>query len=311
MESRNSEALNFERREIFSDKCKFCKIFEATDKRQSGDIPHFHDYTQIWYITRGCCEHWVDGRKYSLLRGECFLMPPGITHLTILHPDSSIICCEVALEALFPNDNEALPKTNVYEQVLSLSFLFLFMREARELRTQFRMSPHAELRMEALMREMLHEYTHEFLYFEENLYLLIQMLILLLVREYTAFPKVSEMMKEYEKYKSMVEIGISYMHEHYAEPLTLKQVSQVSMMSRTYFCQIFKMITQKTFKEYLIELRIHQAVERIHNTQEPITDISQAVGFSDSAHFSRTFKKIMGLAPREYRALHAVGPKGN
>ena len=84
------------------------------------------------------------------------------------------------------------------------------------------------------MREMLHEYTHEFLYFEENLYLLIQMLILLLVREYTAFPKVSEMMKEYEKYKSMVEIGISYMHEHYAEPLTLKQVSQVSMMSVSY-----------------------------------------------------------------------------
>jgi AraC-like DNA-binding protein len=52
---------------------------------------------------------------------------------------------------------------------------------------------------------------------------------------------------------------------------------------------------------YLRRYRIRQACELLKNTNLSITQVAAAVGFSESAHFSRTFQREVGMTPRAYR----------
>lgn len=69
MEVWNEPAVLFEKSTMFT-KSRFCKIYKVTSENPSGYLPHSHDYMQIWYITRGCCEHWVEGQKHLMARGR-------------------------------------------------------------------------------------------------------------------------------------------------------------------------------------------------------------------------------------------------
>ena len=107
----------------------------------------------------------------------------------------------------------------------------------------------------------------------------------------------------YDKYKPMVEDAIRYVEAHYNEPLKLEDVCRISMVSKTYFCYLFKLLTQQTLVEYIMNLRIQKAIELLKDPANSITWVGYEVGFNDSTHFSRTFKKIVGISPRTYRAI--------
>ena len=60
---------------------------------------------------------------------------------------------------------------------------------------------------------------------------------------------------------------------------------------------------QKSLFEFIVEYRIKKAATILKATDEPIGQIAEIVGFNDSNNFSRTFHKIIGLSPSEYRKL--------
>lgn len=276
-----------------------CKVFARTYPQQSGNCLHSHNYTQIWYVSRGSCEHFVEGTKHVMQVGDMFLLPPKVIHSTKLCPDSSIICAEFNLEQLFPQ-----PGQN-YEQVRriteSFSFSLLFQEELNRTQPKFTLSCKGQRHVEKLMLSLLEEYTEADLYFEDILHLQIMALLLVLAREYAKSPLRASSEGIYDKYKGLVREAVHYIDEHYAEQLTLDEMCRISMVSKTYFCYLFKLLTGQTFIEYLTDVRISRAMELLRSTEQAITEIGQAVGFGDATHFSRTFKKLRGISPREYR----------
>ena len=104
------------------------------------------------------------------------------------------------------------------------------------------------------------------IYFEEFLRVQIMELLLLLAREYSQSSETQKAITAYEKYKPMVEQAIRYVDEHYREPLKLEDVCRVSMVSKTYFCYLFKLLTQQTLVEYIMNLRIRKALEPVSYT---------------------------------------------
>jgi hypothetical protein len=69
------------------------------------------------------------------------------------------------------------------------------------------------------------------------------------------------------------------------------------------FSRCFKKETGFTFQEYLVRLRIKEALRLLDNPNASITDIGFMVGFNDSSYFSRTFKKYMNHSPSEFRSI--------
>ncbi len=292
------QSMFFDHETVFG-RGRICKIFQITAPMQSGDILHFHDYSQIWYVTRGSCEHFVEGVKHEMSVGDAFLLPPNVTHKTILKEGGSILCCEFYMEDLFAHNAPASDKMREVTQ--NISFTLLFQQELHSTQPKFTFSRKGQFLVERLMLSMLEEYTQAEVFFEDYLHLQILELLLIFAREYTQSPAHEMSKKMYDKYRAMVESTIHYIDEHYDEPLTLDEACRMSMVSKTYFCYIFKLLTHQTFVEYLTDRRINRAMDLLRQTNMSIIDIGLTVGFRDSTHFSRTFKRLKGISPREYR----------
>jgi len=93
-----------------------------------------------------------------------------------------------------------------------------------------------------------------------------------------------------------------YIESSYADPeLSLEQVSSYVGLSRSYFSTLFHKVEYKTFKIYLMELRIRQAKRMLTSTDKKIYEISCEVGCSDTAYFNRVFKRMTGMTPLQFR----------
>lgn len=279
-------------------KSKVAKVFKICSPEQSGEVPHTHDYTQIWYVMRGGCLHDVAGREYTMTAGDAFVLPPQVSHRTVLQRDSSIICCEFQMEKLGWPGKAQLKLPHATE---NRGLPMLFQGHKVDTKPHMVFRPRGQQAVESLIVSMLEEYERAEPFFEEQLRLQIIQLFFVLARECIQQPNSDKENRIYAKYKGTVEDAVRYIVTHYSEPLMLEEVCRVSMVSKTYFCYLFKLLTGQTFVEYLIHLRVEKAEELLRETELSVTDIGQAVGFQDSTHFSRTFKRLRGISPRQYR----------
>ena len=93
-----------------------------------------------------------------------------------------------------------------------------------------------------------------------------------------------------------------YIHKNYAVPsLSVPDVSEYVRLSSSYVCTIFKNETGQTLNQYLTDYRIKMSKQFLSDPRYKIADISSKVGYSDGNYYSKTFKKIVGLSPSEYR----------
>jgi YesN/AraC family two-component response regulator len=95
--------------------------------------------------------------------------------------------------------------------------------------------------------------------------------------------------------------AMGYIHTHYAESLTREDIANHVSLSPDYLTDCFRQGLGITPITYLRRYRIHQACELLKNTHLTITQVAAAVGFSESAHFSRSFQREVGMTPRAYR----------
>lgn len=97
-------------------------------------------------------------------------------------------------------------------------------------------------------------------------------------------------------------VVFKYAMENYYEPITLEDISEKANMSKNSFCRYFKKRTNKTFFQFLIEIRIENACKLIYkNPDLSIAMISEQCGFQNTANFNRKFKEIKGVTPTHYR----------
>lgn len=97
-----------------------------------------------------------------------------------------------------------------------------------------------------------------------------------------------------------------FIEEHYHEDIDLDSVSKTVGFNASYFSRLFKEETGKKFIDYLTEIRIQEAKRLLSESDMPIAQVAEAVGYKDDKYFSRAFKKSTGLKPKEYRKLYCM-----
>ena len=96
-----------------------------------------------------------------------------------------------------------------------------------------------------------------------------------------------------------------FMRDHQSEELALGDVARAVNMSTFYFCKTFKRATGLTFTDYLGRVRIEKARKLLLNPNARISEIAYESGFQSLTHFNRTFHRVLGESPTEYRAALA------
>lgn len=99
----------------------------------------------------------------------------------------------------------------------------------------------------------------------------------------------------------MARAALKYIRAHYAERLTLNDVAEQVYVSQWHLSKLINRHLKQSFLDIVNDLRVEKAKELLADPARRIGDISAAVGYADVAHFSRTFKRITGKTPMEYR----------
>lgn len=101
--------------------------------------------------------------------------------------------------------------------------------------------------------------------------------------------------------KQTIETVICYVKEHYSEKITLKDVAGLVYLNTSYFCKIFKEEMGESFVSFLIRYRMKKASEYLEDFSLMIYEVAELVGYNDMQYFTKLYKKMNGISPKEYR----------
>lgn len=103
----------------------------------------------------------------------------------------------------------------------------------------------------------------------------------------------------------------AFLREHFADPITLDQLSMRFNINKYYFLKVFKSYTGFTPNEYVIKTRINRAKELLRTTDAPIYEIAAEVGIHNPSHFINLFRKNEGYTPQAYRRAWSDSQSNN
>jgi len=93
-----------------------------------------------------------------------------------------------------------------------------------------------------------------------------------------------------------------YIEKHKTEELSLADVAKASGASVFHFCKVFHKATGLKFTDYVARVRLEDARNRLLNPNMRISEVAYDVGFQSLTQFNRTFKRVFGQSPSEFRA---------
>ncbi|MGB5420057.1 AraC family transcriptional regulator [Algibacter sp.] len=94
---------------------------------------------------------------------------------------------------------------------------------------------------------------------------------------------------------------IRYISDNYSQEITLTEIADIACMTTNSFCRFFKKMTNKSFTEFLNEVRVRNASRLLVQEDLPISEICYSVGYKSIPNFNKQFKQIMTSTPKEYR----------
>ena len=100
----------------------------------------------------------------------------------------------------------------------------------------------------------------------------------------------------------VVQRVITYIHQHYAEGLSIKEFCARNNLNAAYIGNLFKKETGMFFNNYLMQYRICRSISLLCDTEQKISEIAENIGFSSVNYFISSFKKQLGISPNQYRS---------
>lgn len=95
--------------------------------------------------------------------------------------------------------------------------------------------------------------------------------------------------------------ALNYIEQNFQNDISVENIASFCGLNRTYFGRIFKETVGKSPQQFLLSYRMAKAAELLKLTELSISDIGNAVGYPNQLHFSRAFKNVYGVSPREWR----------
>ena len=261
------------------------------DKHMGRFVPwHWHKAVELFYIESGILEYCTPAGKITFPAGSGGMVNSNVLHLTraltktkkniqVLHIfDPSFIAGEqgsrIEQEYVMPiitaTQIEIIrlhPEDSEQAKILDL------------IRNSFHLSG-KDIGYEMKLREALSE---------------IWLQLFLHTRS------IREGKQEYSKTNDKIKMMMIYVHEHYAEKISVAELAAAAFISERECFRIFHNSLHMSPVEYMNSYRLQIACQILAESQETITSISHACGLGSSSHFGKMFREKVGCTPLEYR----------
>lgn len=268
-------------RELFS-----VHYFEYTSSyRFAGES---HNFWELLYVDNGTVQVVADDQQYSLSRGQLIFHAPGEFHALsangVVAPNLVVIGfgCDCPAMAFFKN---RLTFAGAAERALLARIVeestAVFSTPLNDpTTTQLIRRSNAPVGGEQLIANALEE------------------LLLRLIRQGESLPVPGQNISQ-QSNLTMVAIT-EYLNQRLDQPLTVDQICRDNMIGRSQMQKLFHEHTGGGVIEYFSNMKIKAARQLIREGHLNVTQISAKLGFQSVHYFSRRFKELTGMSPREY-----------
>lgn len=257
---------------------KPCHVYAKSYRypKNTGGKKHRHSFYSIELILTGSCTQYINGYRYECEPGFICLFSPFDYHeYQITDTDVSAYCLSFTEDVLTQEVCGVLNNTEMpCVRVLESRELDAFLKDFQLLEQEIAQAA-------PMYASVVTGIANKLVSF-------------LLRNAADTFPHT-------DNRKSDIRYSISYIRNHFREPLSLAEIAKQFNVTQNHFCKYFKKITGITFKEYLLQLRLDHAMKQILLTRNSITDICFESGFNSPSYFSKTFKARFGKAPSTFR----------
>lgn len=250
---------------------------------------HDHDFYELVYVKEGFCLHDAYGEVTLLMEGDLFILKPGVAHRYIGNRVTRIYNCIFSEQALLGGREQfdglpGMDRLFSADKSERIPLLHLSLNERKRCRRQLEL--------------MLEECTER----QSGWGMRLSGLLLCVLVDYArSFSSHVGEDSESAAYSGYVTQALSYIDAHFAEPeLTIREIAQAVGVSADYLSRQFHKALGIPAQEYLKRYRFARAMALLQNDL-PVGEAAREVGFRSLCHFSREFKKEMGVTPSQYR----------
>ena len=271
-------------------------VFSFQHMPYSGRCLHYHNYFELTYIVRGSCAFHYEGEKITLQEGNICLTSNLAWHEVAPQPD----CTAVAIVARKSTFDSLFSGLLSRQDLVSLFFRKCLRDQGHP--NYVLLHTGDDPALFRTMRELVYECYRTDDYANECCVSLLNLFLARALRASAA----NVTLHSYEGYSRQdldFSMLLHYIQQNY-RTVTLSSLASSFHFSEAYLSKLIQRNMSQSFTEVLRQLKMHHAEELLRNTEMKIGEISESVGYESVDHFTRTFRKVYGMAPREYRLLH-------
>ncbi|MEO2205132.1 helix-turn-helix domain-containing protein [Paenibacillus pabuli] len=258
---------------------------------------HQHvDFSELVIVLNGNATHVVNTEEYFIKKGNAFVINGSTPH-AYKDPHDFKICNIMFRPEMLASIGPDLKKSNGYQ---ALFVLEPYYRNIHSYPGKLALPIPSLEYVESLIAVMIEEYHGKLQGYQTMLLSRFTELVVYLSRHYDTQEKGIE-----GNHLMHLANAISYMEDHYLEPLTLEAIAGKSNISVRHLNRIFRSHYQMTPITYMLTLRLERACSLLKHSSLTITQISYECGFNDSNYFTRQFRKAYGVSPKAYRQDHS------
>ncbi|MEM1109748.1 MAG: AraC family transcriptional regulator [Planctomycetota bacterium] len=255
------------------------------------EVEHDHDFNELVIVTAGRATHHLKGFAYPVALGDVFLLQSEDRHYFSDRDGLELI------NVMYDPELLDLPVDEL-RQIPGFNALFLFepmYRKRHRFESRLHLPPMELQHTTRLAVTILEEVEDRTPGYAIAAKTRLFELMIFLSRQYDR--------TQTTEGRSLLRLGgvIGELENSYDEPWTVEDMAVAAHLSPSHLVRVFRKATGQTPLNYLIQLRIRQAVRLLEDSDLNITQIAHRVGFTDSNYFARQFRKWMGTTPTQYR----------
>ena len=254
---------------------------------------HWHDEFEMIFIQKGQGYFSVNGYKNVCQAGDLILVPPGSIHSIDQNKNDFVEYFNIIFSFSLLEENPDSHCFRNYLNQLSENDCMkdLFLRAD---------SPICK-KLTPLVCDLIEHRHEEYSGYEMMIKSRLYEILYILFNENLNDKKISTHNQREKENALRLKKILSYMKEHFAEKITIEEISNIASLSESRFMTFFKNQTGTSFIKYLNDYRLEAAAEQLLQTRKSITQIALENGFENISYFVRAFKNKYNCTPHDYR----------
>ncbi len=259
-----------------------------------------HDYFEIFFVCSGATSFVVEDRRLPMEPGDMAIIGSTLHHSTqcLPHAQSRIgalyfdpnfifgdgMVCSAEYLAPFLDQDPGFPHvvpaaTGLPRQILDL--------------------------MEMIQQEMPGSSRPARLAIKTYL----RMILILLVKHYSTYASRVESFKRQQRALQSLEKFFEFLPRHVGDMIHAPDAARMCDLGEAEFATCLRQVTGRSFRNYLNQYRVERAQTALAETNCPISEIAQEMGFCDQSYFGTVFHKFTGMTPLAYRHRYRSAPE--